>query len=270
MQGIIQVSTADVFSEATFRSEKVTEGILWEVVEILEQSQNKKWSRVKLSDSYEGWIYHLQIKTLSKNELQKILSMDSAIVWKTLTRIQSKESLTSIPICEVVIGTKLPVISENGDWLKVLLPFGEGFILSKRLKSKIKASNLNEKVCEIAKSFLGVPYVWGGKSPKGFDCSGLVQKVFNLVEIDLPRDSKDQFSVGKEIPKQGLKAGDLVFFTENNSKKISHVGIALNEKDFIHSSGWVKVNSFDKNKSNFAPDLNDLFAGAKRILESQE
>ncbi len=196
--------------------------------------------------------------------------MKISTVWKSVTRIQSEESLNSDPVCEVVIGTKLPVISQNGDWVKVLLPFGEGFILSKRLKSKINEGSSQQKICALAKSFLGTPYIWGGKSPKGFDCSGLVQKVFGLVEIDLPRDSKDQFLIGTEINKNEIKQGDLVFFTENNSSQISHVGIALNKTDFIHSSGWVKINSFDKNKSNFAPNLNDWFAGAKRIFESQE
>lgn len=268
MQGIIQVSVADVFKEATFSSEKVTEGILWEAVEILEESQNQNWLRVKLSDKYEGWVNHFQIKIITKKEFSKIQTMTSCTVWKTITRLQSAESLNSNPVCEVVIGTKLPVISENGDWVKVLLPFGEGFILSKRLKSKASADALQQRVCDLAKTFLGIPYVWGGKSPKGFDCSGLVQKVFNLVGTNLPRDSKDQFLIGKAVDKHEIMKGDLVFFSENNSSQITHVGIALNETDFIHSSGWVKINSFDKNKSNFAPHLNGRFAGAKRIFES--
>ena len=99
-----------------------------------------------------------------------------------------------------------------------------------------KPVTTGQKIVDTAKQYLGVPYVWGGSSPSGFDCSGLVQYVFKAHGISLPRTTKEQWTVGTAIPKSQLKVGDLVFFANTYTSGISHVGIYVGNNQFIHAS----------------------------------
>ena len=116
-------------------------------------------------------------------------------------------------------------------------------------------------VIATAKKYIGVPYVWGGSTPSGFDCSGFVQYVFNAHGISLPRTSKQQYGVGAYVAKANLKAGDLVFFdTEGNG--VSHLGIYIGNNQFIHASTSKGVTITSLSNTYWAPK----YYGAKRIL----
>jgi hypothetical protein len=95
---------------------------------------------------------------------------------------------------------------------------------------------LRKSILKTAKSFLGIPYKWGGTNPTdGFDCSGLTMAVYQLNGLDLPRTSKGQFSIGENIRPRHLQKGDLVFFATSGGKRVSHVGIYTGNNSFIHA-----------------------------------
>ena len=98
------------------------------------------------------------------------------------------------------------------------------------------ATATGQAIVNTARRYIGVPYVWGGGSPSGFDCSGLVQYAYKAHGINLPRTSKQQWTVGKQISKSELKPGDLVFFANTYTTGVSHVGIYVGDNQFIHAS----------------------------------
>jgi cell wall-associated NlpC family hydrolase len=103
---------------------------------------------------------------------------------------------------------------------------------------KNATTHLRDEIVSTARSFVGVPYRWGGVSPEhGFDCSGLSMTVYHLNGLNLPRSSKDQWATGSPVNRSRLSKGDLVFFDTLGRGKISHVGIYLGEDHFIHSPG---------------------------------
>lgn len=124
---------------------------------------------------------------------------------------------------------------------------------------------LRDEIVSTARSFIGVPYSWGGTSPQqGFDCSGLTMAVYKLNGLKLPRSSKDQFVVGIAISRNLLSKGDLVFFATAQGNKITHVGIYTGNDQFIHAPGKDKRIRIDSLSNGY---FKSHFMGARTYLE---
>jgi hypothetical protein len=193
----------------------------------------------------------------------------------------SKPDVNSQHVSDLVAGNLLRLIGEEGNFYKVNYPDGrEAFI--KKDEAKLfdnwykDIHPTGETILNTAYRFIGIPYLWGGTSTKGMDCSGFTKTVYFLNGIILSRDASQQVNTGQLVDTkdgwQNLQPGDLLFFgtkaKENRKERITHVAIYIGDGDFIHSSGRVRINSLNKNKSYYSNYRDNMFIRAKRILTS--
>jgi len=155
---------------------------------------------------------------------------------------------------------KAETLREKGIIKEFYITSPDSYAAAKRLGTQ----NLREEIVRTAKSFIGIPYRWGGvSSGYGFDCSGLTMAVYQLNGLNLPRSSKEQWRVGRAVKRNKLLKGDLVFFAISGKRKISHVGIYAGRGTFIHAPGRgkkIKIESLSKRY------FEDRYAGARTFL----
>ena len=187
--------------------------------------------------------------------------MDKYTVVKTrVANLYRKASFKSELITQALNKEKLLILKKSDNWYKVRQWDGyeswihNFYIYEERyidnfLFNDFKVYDFSvNKFIKYAKSFLNVPYLWGGKSSLGFDCSGLVQTIFKNFGIYLPRDSHEQIKYRGlfEIDYSDTEEGDLLFFSDK--KVINHVAICIGNEEIIHSSGYVKIEKIRENR----------------------
>ncbi len=247
---VVNSAVANLYREPAFSAELVTQAVLAERPQVIDQQG--KWFQVRQWDGYEGWMYYFY---LTKNP-EFLIEVESVTVTVAVAPIRQRPADDAPVIREAVFGCRLPVLDRRGFWVQVTLPDGATGWLQP--KSEQLFGSRRERIVQVARNFLGAPYFWGGKTPKGFDCSGLVQTCFKALGMDLPRDSHLQYEF-QELPAVDLELaqpGDLFFFSESDGR-ISHVGIATGDSGIIHCSGWVKEESLDPE----SPVYNHLLRG---------
>jgi len=258
--GICALSIVPVRSSASDKSEMVSQLLFGEVVELLEKKGS--WAKIRCSwDNYIGWIDIKQIKLITPSEF-KLYSRKHSCSLELVQPVISDDYY--LPI---TIGSNLP----NYDGLRFSIN-GSSFTFSGQVITPLEIKPNTNLVLKIARRYLYAPYLWGGRSPLGIDCSGFTQIVFKLVGINLPRDAYEQVEQGELIDfVEETQNGDLAFF-ENRKGKISHVGILLPEGQIIHASGQVRIDKidhygiFNTEKEKYTHRLRVI----KRILPPQE
>jgi gamma-D-glutamyl-L-lysine dipeptidyl-peptidase len=245
---LTKVSVAFIYREARFGSETISQTYLAENLQVL--GEEKDWLHVRQEDGYEGWIASFFV--VEKPELwddYDFFSPASQISW-----VYQNPDTQSSTIRDMTILSSLPVLGHSAGWVQVLLPDGfKGWV--EDIPGHTRKSLDVEQLIRTASSFLGIQYFWGGKTPKGFDCSGFVQTCFHLNGIELPRDAHQQAEIGQRLSDdyRTWQAGDLIFFSER-PEKITHVAISLGDGDYIHASGYVKINSLNQDHADLYLD----------------
>lgn len=259
----VNVSVANIYSGATFTSEVVTQALLGESLEVLKIEG--EWAFVKQWDNYKGWIK--QFFTVKPNsEFMERIDGDSKIIVGDLFGVVRKEPNSSSTIVrDLVYGNDLPILENTNGWSRVFLPDGEKGWTSVKPQAA-STGDIRHYLVQEASRFLGIQYFWGGKSPKGFDCSGFVQTVMKSAGIHLPRDTHLQADYIKLelIPFENREKGDLIFFS-NNEERVRHVAMSIGGERFIHCSGFVKINSFDKDDRLYNNELCKTVTSVKSI-----
>lgn len=220
-----KVNISPVRAENKDSSEMVTQLLFGEVVHVHEIVGS--WCRITVfSDNYPGWVDVKQIGMLTAKESTRW--MDAMIPeTKLMRQIQT-------PWGKQWISRGAYVPSDNSGTFKI---GNDGFYFFDEPKSKVYSQPF-----ALAAEYLNTPYLWGGKSPFGIDCSGLTQMVYRFFDINLPRDAYQQAEHGREIPFDEAEVNDLAFF-QNEAGKIIHVGLLLDDKKIIHASGQVRIDT---------------------------
>lgn len=231
--GICRVSVAPIRSEPSNKAENVSQLLFGDHVEILEKTEHW-WYIITLYDNYEGWVDFRQLHLISGEQFDighqvKYLSPAAAL---NVIIDPSGNPIYLSP------GSNLPDF-ENG----VCLLGDQRYQVS--FEPKEAQFTGFDDLLGTAKFFLNAPYLWGGRTLFGIDCSGFVQNVFKLNGIDLKRDAWQQAEQGTVVDfLQEVQPGDVAFF-DNPEGKITHVGIMLNTAEIIHASAKVKIDPID-------------------------
>ncbi len=230
--GICNLSIVPLRLEPSDASEMVNQVVFGEHFEVLEKA--KKWSKIRLNfDGYEGYIDNKQYAEISQKDHLTLSNEDKNYAGELIDFItDNNNNLTTIPL-----GANLPFFNKNGIKINNTSYLYEGKTYSKQLPKSA--------IIEIAFMFLNVPYLWGGKSPFGIDCSGFTQTVYKLCGYNLLRDAKQQATQGEVLSFiEESEPGDLAFF-DNNEGIITHVGIIMNDYNIIHAHGKVRIDKLD-------------------------
>lgn len=268
---IVNVSDAFLRAEPRYTSECVSQTRMGTLVQVLERKGY--WVRIQTPEPYEGWVnelalaptrelspeeqkaskmYGATLKPMTAKEARRYQKSDKYIVLrgtfveKDLLGYGVENIITTVQMGNIVRAQS----SGDAKIAKVLLPDGkEGFVGRNCVRdfrewAEAEAAETDEAkirdITELARSFLGCPYLWGGMSPGHFDCSGLTGFCYFLNGILLPRDASQQVKCGVEIPFGQMQAGDLVFFGDSS---VGHVALCIGGHKIIHASQLVRINS---------------------------
>ncbi|OGU70143.1 MAG: glycoside hydrolase [Ignavibacteria bacterium RBG_16_34_14] len=277
--GIVNLSVANFRTKPDNDEEMGTQALLGTPLKVYKKE--KGWYLVQTPDEYISWIDDDGFICVSYDSLLEWSKSEKVIYIKDFGFSYSSPDENSERISDLVIGDLLKYSGEENGFSKVIYPDGkEAFIKSEDCKHFNKwlgeVNPTPENILKTARLFMGIPYLWGGTSVKGMDCSGFTKTVFYLNGVILPRDASQQANVGEAIDTEdrleNLLPGDLLFFgrkgSETKKEKISHVAIYIGNGDYIHASGKVRINSFAKDKPNYNAYRDDSFVRAKRVLNS--
>ena len=232
LYGICNLSIVPLRLEATDASEMVNQVLFGESFEVLEKE--KKWSKIRLQhDGYEGYIDNKQYEEISETLFIKLSQETQKYSGEYVDFITDTQNrLTTIPL-----GARLPFLQNNAFAINDTQFSYDGAVFKEQFPK--------EALVKKAILFLNAPYLWGGRTPFGIDCSGFTQMVYRLCGFQLLRDAKEQATQGGVLSFiEESEAGDLAFF-DNDEGNITHVGIIMKDYKIIHAHGKVRIDTLD-------------------------
>ncbi|MBA3521265.1 MAG: C40 family peptidase [Gemmatimonadales bacterium] len=224
---IVRSALTPLMAQPTLRAEQVSQIVLGETAAVLERAG--EWRRVRLaSDGYEGWTHRGFSEEVGEQEAEQWQTQ--AIGWSMGAVVRVGGHLVRLPLRARLAlkdgGVQLPD-GRMGEVVEGSVPDSATVVAAARAKAPERWA---------MEHFAGAPYQWGGVTPWGVDCSGLVQTTFSARGLQLPRDSAAQVSCGTPVPLDAARPGDLLFFQGEESRNITHVAFAGEGDTLVHST----------------------------------
>ncbi len=282
-KGIVRVICADLYKEASFSSGIVTQVLLGTIVQIIDE--NNDWLFVQLPDGYLGWVNETVVRADTKKIEQWSNFENLLFVHALYTAVFDPETTTEY-VCDVSMGNVLLNNGRKGSFYNVEFPDCRKGLLSVDSGMSLiewKKANLltSENIVTAAKRLIGIPYVWGGCSSRGLDCSGFTKLAYLMNGYQLPRDADQQAKTGITVDYDrsysSLQPGDLLFFGRRadgsvekkagNPIPVSHVGLSLGGEIYMQASGDVHKSSLDPSSSIFDKRRSESLQFVKRIIK---
>ncbi len=259
--GICTLASAALRKEGSHCSEMVSQLLFGDTYTVLDTRE--EWVRICTDDcQYEGWLQKKQHSPITEEACQELLNSTRCCVNSLQLYVQSQSTGVKFP---VFCGTRIPC-PEHGQFRLGSQCFS---IDATEHLSGLNDNTLVEdrvlRMLQFAKLYLNAPYLWGGRTPAGIDCSGFVQVVFSRVGIQLPRDASQQVAKGECVDFfDEARPGDVAFF-ENKYESIVHTGIICEKGKIIHASGCVRIDTLD-NMGIYCQDTG-LYTHRLRIIK---
>lgn len=278
-RALVTISVANIRSQPKHSAELATQALMGTPLKVLKKEGG--WYLVQTPDQYISWVDQAGIHLLTENELDTwyrgpklVFTAQTGYVWE----VPDQKDRVS----DLVAGDILTFRNETKDFFEVSLPDGRsGWVAKSEMlpwESWISSRETSEeKLISTAKQMMGAPYLWGGTSVKGMDCSGFTKTIFYLNGQIIPRDASQQINEGEEIDTdknwEKLEVGDLLFFgekaTSDKKERVVHVGMWIGNNEFIHSRGRVRISSFDPESPLYDEYEINRYLRTKRIINKQ-
>jgi hypothetical protein len=273
---LINNSVSSLRRKASRASEMLSQALLGTPVKVYKKEG--EWYYIQTPNQYLGWVNRGDLALFDTASLRSYDSGKKIVFNRQCGFSYNKPDINSQVISDLVVGCILPVTGETKGFFKVKYPDGRIAFVRKTdvvsYQEFIHRKPTEKNLTETALKFNGIPYLWGGFSSKGIDCSGFSSLVYFLNGIILQRDASQQTKYGKEITTRydysALKPGDLLFFGRKaagtKKEKVTHVAIYIGHSRFIHSSKRVHITSMDSLQPDYEKKYKALFVRAVRII----
>ncbi len=274
--GVCAISVMNLREEPDFAGEAATQVLMGTLVRVMDR--HGSWVQVETPDGYRAWVTSGSIQCLTPDLVYDYKAAPKIIITSRYATMVTGRLGHNRVVCDLVKGCMLEVVGRKEGRYLCSTPDGRTGMVRKcdaRPFDKYIAAQRHtpDDIVNTAKTYMGIPYMWGGTSIKAVDCSGLTQSVYRDCGIIIPRNASAQAQSGMEVSLDNngkhLKKGDLLFFGRqraNGTTGVYHVALYIGNGEFIHSAGGrVKVNSFLEERENYYPGCEDL-VWARRIL----
>ncbi|UCS92518.1 C40 family peptidase [Echinicola marina] len=273
--GVVTISVANIRSAPKHSAELATQATMGTPLGVLKKAGS--WYLVQTPDKYISWVDAAGIALMDEKEFQAWEDAEKVIFTGLLGYVYEDKS-EKMMVSDLTAGNVLEVLSSSKEHYEVALPDGRTGYLNKAhavaFENWLSTRELSdENLINTAKNMMGVPYLWGGTSIKGVDCSGFTKTIYYLNGQVIPRDASQQVHEGELVDTDknwdNLSVGDLLFFgrkaTEDSPERIVHVGMWIGNNSFIHSRGRVRISSFDPESPNYDEYELGRYLRTKRI-----
>jgi len=280
---VVNNSVANIRSQAKHSGELATQALLGMVLKVLKIDGS--FYLVQTPDGYISWVDHGGVTLMNQEQYLEWQNSEKVIFTKTFGFVYQNIDDELQKIGDIVLGAQLALIEDQKNFFKVKYPDNRiGYIKKSEAElydSWIKDLEASEILVELhAKELMGMPYLWGGTSSKGMDCSGFTKTVYLMNGYIIPRDASQQIMAGKDIDPDlkftNMEKGDLMFFgrkaTDSTKQRVTHVGIWLGngKGQFIHSASRVKFGSIDPNSPFYDEYNKNRYLGSRRYLDQKD